>query len=65
VLGLLGRASGDTDGLHVVTLDKEPGCTWQVDVAHDELPDGTFRVVQQCLRGMRERRYGRIVVISM
>lgn len=90
-----------SDGLHVVTLDREPGCTWQVDVARDELPDfgvvdvlvanaaittlfgaahtfdatrwqldldinltGTFRVLQQCLRGMRERRYGRIVVIS-
>jgi NAD(P)-dependent dehydrogenase (short-subunit alcohol dehydrogenase family) len=89
------------DGMEVVTLDKEPGCTWQVDIAHDELPDfgpidvyvgnaaittlfgaahsfslekwqldldinltGTFRVMQQCLVGMRERGYGRIVVIS-
>ncbi|MFC7506007.1 SDR family oxidoreductase [Nocardioides sp. CPCC 206347] len=89
------------DGFDVVTLDKEPGCTWQVDIARDELPDfgeidvyvgnaaittlfgsahnfsldkwqldldinltGTFRVLQQCLRGMRERGYGRIVVIS-
>src|SRR4051794_8169756 len=25
---------------------------------------GSFRVVQACLRGMRERRYGRIVVMS-
>ncbi|KRB76161.1 oxidoreductase [Nocardioides sp. Root190] len=89
------------DGFEVVTLDKEPGCTWQVDIARDELPDfgeidvyvanaaittligsahnfsmdkwqldldvnltGTFRVLQHCLRGMRERGYGRIVVIS-
>ncbi|TWH00923.1 acetoacetyl-CoA reductase [Nocardioides sp. J9] len=89
------------DGFEVVTLDKEPGCTWQLDIARDELPDlgvvdvyvanaaittllgaahsfslekwqldldvnltGTFRVLQQCLAGMRERGYGRIVVIS-
>ncbi len=91
----------EADGFEVVTLDKLPGCTWQVDIAADELPDfgpidvyvgnaaittlfgaahtfslekwrldleinltGTFRVLQQCLAGMRERRYGRIVVIS-
>jgi NAD(P)-dependent dehydrogenase (short-subunit alcohol dehydrogenase family) len=91
----------EADGLEVVTLDRLPGCTWQVDVAKDELPDfgpidvlvanaaittlfgaahtfsldkwrldleinltGTFRVLQQCLAGMRERRHGRIVVIS-
>jgi NAD(P)-dependent dehydrogenase (short-subunit alcohol dehydrogenase family) len=89
------------DGLNVVTLDREPGCTFTVDVTTDELPDlhdvdvlianagvptifgaahtlplerwnhdlevnltGTFRVVQACLAGMRERRFGRIVVIS-
>lgn len=89
------------DGLNVVTLDREPGCTFTVDVTADELPDlhdvdvlianagvptifgaahtlplerwnhdlevnltGTFRVVQACLAGMRERRFGRIVVIS-
>jgi NAD(P)-dependent dehydrogenase (short-subunit alcohol dehydrogenase family) len=89
------------DGFDVVTLDKEPGCTWQVDIANDEIPDfgeidvyvanaaittlfgaahsfslekwqldldinltGTFRVLQKCLTGMRERGYGRIVVIS-
>jgi len=89
------------DGFDVVTLDREPGCTWQVDLARDELPDfgpvdvyvanaavttlfgaahtfsmekwqldldvnltGTFRVLQQVLTGMRERGYGRIVVIS-
>ena len=89
------------DGLDVVTLDREPGCTYTVDVTADELPDlhdvdvlvanagvptifgaahtlplerwnhdlevnltGTFRVVQACLAGMRERRFGRIVVIS-
>ncbi|MBX6388601.1 MAG: SDR family oxidoreductase [Frankia sp.] len=91
----------EADGMEVVTLDKVPGCTWQVDIATDELPDfgpidvyvanaaittlfgaahtfslekwrldletnltGTFRVLQQCLAGMRERGYGRIVVIS-
>jgi len=85
----------------VVTLDVEPGCTFQVDVVDGELPElgdidvlvcnaalttmfgaahtfrmdrwqrdldvnltGTFRVVQACLPGMRERRFGRIVVIS-
>jgi acetoacetyl-CoA reductase len=89
------------DGLEVVTLDRAPGCTFQVDLVTDELPalndidvlisnaglptivggahsmdlerwqrdlsinlTGSFRVVQACLRGMRERRYGRIVVIS-
>jgi NAD(P)-dependent dehydrogenase (short-subunit alcohol dehydrogenase family) len=29
----------EADGMEVVTLDKEPGCTWQVDIARDELPD--------------------------
>jgi NAD(P)-dependent dehydrogenase (short-subunit alcohol dehydrogenase family) len=90
-----------SDGLEVVTLDREPGCTFQVDLVTDELPPlddidilvsnaglptivgsahsmdlerwerdlavnltASFRVVQACLRGMRERRYGRIVVIS-
>lgn len=89
------------DGMEVVTLDREPGCTWQADIAADELPDfgpvdvyvgnaalttmfgaahrfdlakwqrdlnvnltGTFRVLQACLTGMRERGYGRVVVIS-
>ena len=89
------------DGLDVVTLDRAPGCTWQVDLVTDELPPlddidvcvsnaglptilggahsmdlerwerdlavnltGSFRVVQACLRGMRERGFGRIVVIS-
>ena len=89
------------DGLEVVTLDRAPGCTFQVDLVTDELPPlddidvlisnaglptivggahsmdlerwqrdlsinltGSFRVVQACLSGMRERRYGRIVVIS-
>jgi NAD(P)-dependent dehydrogenase (short-subunit alcohol dehydrogenase family) len=89
------------DGLEVVTLDRQPGCTYQVDLVTDELPPlhdidvlvsnaglativggahsmdldrwqrdlsvnltGGFRVVQACLRGMRERRFGRIVVIS-
>jgi NAD(P)-dependent dehydrogenase (short-subunit alcohol dehydrogenase family) len=89
------------DGAEVVTLDVESGCTWQVDVVQDAMPDfgaldvlvcnaalttmfgaahsmkperwqrdldvnltGTFRVLQACLPGMRERRFGRIVVIS-
>jgi acetoacetyl-CoA reductase len=88
-------------GLDVVTLDLEPGCTYQVDLAADELPPlddidvvvsnaglptifgaahsmdldrwqrdlsvnltGSFRVVQACLRGMRGRGFGRIIVIS-
>ncbi len=91
----------DEDGLEVRTLDREPGCTYQVDLVTDELPPlddidvlvsnaglptifgaahsmdlerwqrdlavnltGSFRVVQACLGGMRERRFGRIVVIS-
>ncbi len=89
------------DGMEVVTLDRAPGCTFQVDLVTDQLPPlddidvlvsnagvptivggahsmdlerwqrdlsvnltGSFRVVQACLRGMRERRFGRIVVIS-
>ncbi|MGZ4166815.1 MAG: SDR family oxidoreductase [Solirubrobacteraceae bacterium] len=89
------------DGLDVVTLDRRPGCTYEVDLVTDELPPlddvdvlvsnaglptivggahsmdlerwqrdlavnltGGFRVVQACLGGMRERRFGRIVVIS-
>jgi NAD(P)-dependent dehydrogenase (short-subunit alcohol dehydrogenase family) len=88
-------------GLDVTTLDREPGCTYQVDLVADDLPPlddvdvlvsnaglptifggahsmdlerwqrdlsvnltGSFRVVQACLRGMRERRFGRIIVIS-
>jgi NAD(P)-dependent dehydrogenase (short-subunit alcohol dehydrogenase family) len=35
---------------------------WQRDV--DVNLTGAFRVVQACLAGMRDRRYGRIVVIS-
>ena len=35
---------------------------WQRDV--DVNLTGAFRVIQACLSGMRERRYGRIVVIS-
>jgi acetoacetyl-CoA reductase len=102
--GGIGRAIVERleeDGLDVVTLDVEPGCTHQVDVVTGELPDlsdvdvlvgnaavttmfgaahsmrmdrwqrdldvnltGTFRVVQAVLPGMRERRHGRIVLIS-
>ncbi|PQP24797.1 SDR family NAD(P)-dependent oxidoreductase [Rhodococcus opacus] len=91
----------EADGMEVVTLDRAPGCTYQVDMSTDELPPlddidvyvanaglttmfgaahslsidrwrkdldvnltGTFRVLQQCLPGMREREYGRVVVIS-
>ena len=91
----------EAEGMEVLTLDVEPGCTFQADVVSDELPvlddidvlvcnaalttmfgaahsfklerwqrdidvnlTGTLRVVQACLPGMRERRYGRIVVIS-
>ncbi|MDM7490889.1 SDR family NAD(P)-dependent oxidoreductase [Rhodococcus sp. CSLK01-03] len=35
---------------------------WQRDV--DVNLTGAFRVIQACLRGMRERRYGRIIGIS-
>ena len=35
---------------------------WQRDLSVNLT--GSFRVVQACLRGMRERRFGRIVVIS-
>jgi NAD(P)-dependent dehydrogenase (short-subunit alcohol dehydrogenase family) len=88
-------------GLEVVTLDRAPGCTYQVDLVGDDLPPlddidvlvsnaglattvggahsmelakwerdlavnltGGFRVVQACLRGMRGRGFGRIIVIS-
>jgi NAD(P)-dependent dehydrogenase (short-subunit alcohol dehydrogenase family) len=91
----------EAEGMEVVTLDREAGCTWQTDIAADPLPDfgaidvyvgnaalttmfgsahtfdlnrwrkdldvnltGTFRVLQACLAGMRERRHGRIVIIS-
>ena len=87
--------------MEVVTLDREPGCTYQADIAADELPPlgdidvyvgnaglttmfgsahtfsierwqkdlavnltGTFRVLQACLTGMRERGFGRIVIVS-
>ena len=35
---------------------------WHRDIAINLT--GAFRVIQACLRGMRERRYGRIVVMS-
>src|SRR5919112_5392505 len=91
----------EADGIDVVTLDLEPGCTFQVNVVSDEMPPlddidvlvcnaalttmfgsahsmkldrwqrdldvnltGTFRTIQACLPGMRERRYGRVIVIS-
>jgi NAD(P)-dependent dehydrogenase (short-subunit alcohol dehydrogenase family) len=42
---------------HTLSLDR-----WRQDL--DTNLTGTFRVVQACLPGMRERRHGRIVVIS-
>jgi NAD(P)-dependent dehydrogenase (short-subunit alcohol dehydrogenase family) len=90
-----------SDGMNVLTLDREDGADFVVDLASDAIPDlpdvdvcvsnaaitttiapahrmsaeqwqrdidvnltGAFRVVQACLAGMRERGYGRIVVIS-
>lgn len=89
------------DDIVVETLDREPGCTYQADIAAGELPalddidvyvgnaglttmfgaahrfslerwekdlsvnlTGTFRVLQTCLRGMRERGFGRVVLVS-
>ena len=89
------------DGMTVRTLDREPGCDLQLDLAVDAVPDqadvdicianaaitttiapahrmsdeqwqrdvdvnltGAYKTVRACLAGMRERRYGRIVVIS-
>src|SRR5262245_10216375 len=90
-----------SDGLEVVTLDRDPGCDHQVDLAGGEIPDlgaidvcvsnaaitdtlaaahrmtpeqwsrdidvnlsGAFRAIQACLPGMRDRGWGRVVVIS-
>lgn len=44
-------------GAHSMTLDR-----WRRDL--DVNLTGSFRVVQACLGGMRERRFGRIVVMS-
>src|ERR671921_1549706 len=100
-IGLAIVARLERNGMDVVTLDVEPGGTWQVDVVRDELPwlgdvdicvcnaalttmfgsahsmkmdrwqrdldvnlTGTFRVLQAVLGGMRERRYGRVIVVS-
>jgi acetoacetyl-CoA reductase len=89
------------DGMTVRTLDREPGCDLQVDLALEPVPDqpdidvcvanaaitttiapahrmsdeqwqrdvdvnltGAYKTVRACLGGMRERGYGRIVVIS-
>jgi acetoacetyl-CoA reductase len=89
------------DGMEVRTLDREPGCDLQLDLATDAVPEqpdvdvcvanaaitttiapahrmsdeqwqrdvdvnltGAYRTIRACLEGMRERRYGRIVVIS-
>jgi acetoacetyl-CoA reductase len=42
---------------HRMTLEQ-----WQLDI--DVNLTGAFRTIQACLGGMRERRYGRIVVVS-
>ena len=42
---------------HSMRLDR-----WQLDL--DVNLTGTFRTIQACLPGMRERRYGRVIVIS-
>jgi NAD(P)-dependent dehydrogenase (short-subunit alcohol dehydrogenase family) len=100
----IGAAIADrlrADGFEVRTLDREPGCDLQVDLARDPVPDqpdvdvcvanaaitttiapahrmtdeqwqrdvdvnltGAYRTARACLGGMRERGYGRIVVIS-
>jgi acetoacetyl-CoA reductase len=89
------------DGMEVRTLDREPGCDIQVDLATQAVPDqpdvdvcvanaaitttiapahrmsdeqwqrdvdvnltGAYRTIRACLGGMRERGFGRIVVIS-
>jgi NAD(P)-dependent dehydrogenase (short-subunit alcohol dehydrogenase family) len=44
-------------GAHSMDLER-----WQRDLSTNLT--ASFRVVQACLRGMRERRFGRIVVIS-
>jgi NAD(P)-dependent dehydrogenase (short-subunit alcohol dehydrogenase family) len=89
------------DGVEVATLDREPGCDYEVDLASTELPDlgevdvcvsnaaitdtiapahlmtdeqwdrdltvnldGAYRVLRACLGGMRDRGWGRVVVIA-
>jgi NAD(P)-dependent dehydrogenase (short-subunit alcohol dehydrogenase family) len=90
-----------TNGLEVVTIDRDEGADHRLDIVNDPLPDladvdvcvsnaaitdtiapahrmtpeqwqrdidvnltGAFRVVQACLAGMRDRRFGRVIVIS-
>ena len=90
-----------SEGVEVVTLDRDPGCEITLDVARDPFPPlndidvcvanagitttiapahkmtveqwerdidvnltGAFRTVQACLPGMRERGWGRVIVIS-
>ena len=90
-----------SEGVEVVTLDRDPGCEITLDVARDPFPrlndidvcvanagvtttiapahkmsaeqwqrdidvnlTGAFRTVQACLPGMRERGWGRVIVIS-
>lgn len=100
----IGAAIADrlrSDGLDVATLDREPGCDFEVDLAVGEVPDlgpvdvcvsnaaitdtiapahrmsdeqwerdlavnlsGAYRVARACVGGMRERGWGRVVVIS-
>ena len=90
-----------SEGVEVVTLDRDPGCEITLDVARDPFPrlndidvcvanagitttiapahkmtaeqwqrdidvnlTGAFRTVQACIGGMRERGWGRVIVIS-
>ena len=90
-----------SEGVEVVTLDRDPGCEITLDVARDPFPPlndidvcvanagitttiaaahkmtaeqwqrdidvnltGAFRTVQACIGGMRERGWGRVIVIS-
>ena len=89
------------EGMDVLTLDRQPGCDLELDLAADDVPElsdvdicvanaaitttiapahrmsdeqwqrdvdvnltGAYKSVRACLSGMRERGYGRIVVIS-
>lgn len=46
----------------IAAADRMTAEQWQRDI--DVNLSGAFRVIQACLAGMRERRWGRIVVIS-
>jgi acetoacetyl-CoA reductase len=53
--GGIGRAIADrltTDGMDVITLDCEPGCTFRADLAEDPLPDLSDVDVLVCNAGL-------------